>query len=565
MSLIARRRYNPASVQFPVTNDELGNVKNVHIRGPTLEFGDGAAATGTGSVAIGPSVTNAAASTVSLGSGSPFVHGTASGLFSISNENNVSTGATLAAAEMAPNAMVDVSAGGAGNVTLATAASLVAAFPGVEIGMGWVFFLNANAGGDITPLGNTGVTLDADSTGAITDGTGVAFLIRRTGAAAFSARVVAGAGGGGSTAVVIAGAGADSMTYLTGTATNNASVSLGHNADCTGDAAICIGESALASGTEAIAIGGDSGGVQAAAANATAAGAIAIGTNVDAGTANTICIGTGTDDNGVATGAVFIGNNANGFGTEAVAVGVAAQVDSAAGIAIGRGALVAAQEGIAIGGLSGGSGALANGARAIAIGRDANGSAADAICIGSSGTATGTSSTAVGPAAVASGDNSLACGTGAQATAESSVALGSAAQATASSCVALGPGVANSIASTVVLGSGQLYQRWDNIGFVTQSTSYATAVGVTASQFIIQTDTNSTMSAGTSNTFTINNGRISASCGVLLSAHGISNDGFPIQVSGGTRTAGSMTVAFWNPGTDSASSPEIHGHVMQGN
>jgi trimeric autotransporter adhesin len=179
-------------------------------------------------------------------------------------------------------------------------------------------------------------------------------------------RVTAAANGATGAGVVIAGAGTNSMQYTTATAAGNFSVSLGHLSSTPNASGIAMGTSAVATGLsavaigsnsnaalgggggtgnvsigasslasrnssvalgfhaqsthdETIAIGSDSGGVAADAANATAARAIAIGTNSLASAEDTLAIGQSCE--ATAASAVALGQGVTNAITQTIALG----------------------------------------------------------------------------------------------------------------------------------------------------------------------------------------------------------------------------------------------------
>lgn len=448
MPVLFRHRHLANAPQHQLLVDDQGNCKQVQIRGTEVVLGDDAQGTGVGSVAIGRGVVNPAADTVSFGAASSvFIHGTSSGVFARNVENNVSTGATLTAAQMGPLAIVDVSAGGAGNLTSTTGALLDAAFPGLTTGMGWLFYVNNNAGGAVTLLGNTGVTLDADvpSTTAIQNADGVAVAVRRTGTATYTMRIVARqtSGGGGMGAVIVAGAGTNSMEYLTGNASGNESISIGHNSTASAQDSIAYGTTAASSG----------------------AGAISIGRQTDTQAAACIAIGWRAFCSGI-EGIAIGGDSAGGLGLGAACTG-------ARGVSIGTDSIVSADDGIALG-----PGAETTSASAIAIGSLATALALNCIALGVSAKAeTNTSGIAIGNTAYCSGLNG--------------VSIGSGAQVSASSAVSIGAGVLNSIANTVNLGSNStVYTKIHSSGQV-QDAGYA----VNNASFVSTADTAPTLNS----------------------------------------------------------------------
>lgn len=554
-----RHRYLAHDPQHQTFADREGNLPQLQIRGPEVVLADGAIgvgrnsisiglnsqSTGLNSVCVGQGITNSQAGTVKVGSNSVDLGlFTTTGLIAPSQDNNVSTGATLTAAQMSPNAIVDVSAGGVGNVTIASGAVLDAAFSTLAANNGWVWYLANNSGGAITLLGGVGNTLDADSSLAVADGDGIGVITRRTGIATYTTRVVTfNAGGGGSTAVVVAGAGANSMRFTTGTAAGSAAVSLGHNGAATMANDIAIGTGA----------------------GANAGGAIAIGPAAAATGASNIVIGASAQCSGASS--VVLGHLSNcGTGAGVVALGPAADATAAAAIAIGRNAQATAIESIAIGGDSGAvdaDAANATGLRSLCIGTNSLASAQEAVAVGPGAEASGAQSTAVGFGATASAASACAFGSAAQATQSSALALGSGVSVTAIGAVGLGS--SNSIASTCILGAnGSPFERLEAQAFVTQGTSNDTAVGVTSSQFKIEM--NAAIVSNTAHTFVINNGRVTAGCGVQLSMSGASSSAIPTVCSAGTIGAGSFAVNVWNPdtGSNTTAAPVLHCRIDHG-
>lgn len=222
---IYSRRHREKDIQRPVSADSQGNLPQLQIRGTTVELGDGAVASGATSVALlgsatgaesiaigngssasaanavalGDGITNAVATSVNIGSSGTnyLVMGPASAvssqqLFVESTDNDYTTGAAAVATAQGPYAILDVNAGGAGNVLLATGAALDAAFPNLVVGSSWLWFVQNNLGGAAaaTLTASAGHTIDADSTAAIADQITAGILTRRTAAATFISRVV---------------------------------------------------------------------------------------------------------------------------------------------------------------------------------------------------------------------------------------------------------------------------------------------------------------------------------------------------------------------------------------
>ena len=102
------------------------------------------------------------------------------------------TGAAAVASQQGPLSVLDVNAGGAGAVNLATGAALDAAYPSLEIGQAWIFFVQNNLGAAAaaTLTASAGHTIDADTTVAIADQATATVRVLKTGVATYVSRVV---------------------------------------------------------------------------------------------------------------------------------------------------------------------------------------------------------------------------------------------------------------------------------------------------------------------------------------------------------------------------------------
>lgn len=207
--------YRANTPQHAVSVDSEGNCQNLYIRGNSIEMGDGALASAVQASALGPNSAASAANATSVGSGvannvqetvalgaNSVVHavlGAANAVMNAPAFCEVSdvahtTGATvLAATAMGPNSVVDVNAGGAGNVVLAGGAALDAAFPQLGVGQGWLFYVQNNLGAAAAATiaaSEAGITLDGDTTAAVADQLTAAIVVRKTAAATYIARCV---------------------------------------------------------------------------------------------------------------------------------------------------------------------------------------------------------------------------------------------------------------------------------------------------------------------------------------------------------------------------------------
>ncbi len=227
MSTVAVRQYKGTDVQRALLVDANGNVDAVQIRGPYIEMGDGAQATGASSVAIGPNAVASGAEAIAIGNGAQATVGqsmalgdgivntvTGTALIGAGNiammhltTNNVvafdpvfyptfdvdyTTGGLAIALQQGPNCVLDVNAGGAGAVDLASGVNLDAQFPEVAVGMGWTWFVQNNLGAAAVATLTAGVghTIDADTTVAIADQTTMQIVTRKTGVATYVSRGV---------------------------------------------------------------------------------------------------------------------------------------------------------------------------------------------------------------------------------------------------------------------------------------------------------------------------------------------------------------------------------------
>lgn len=456
-------RHVQSDIQYHVTHDQYGNTKPIQIRGKRTVMGDGASSIVDNTVAIGTGVSNTQANTAIIGANSVnMIKITTSGAFPMGVENNVTTGATLTAAQIAPQAVVDISSGGAGNLTLPTGTALDTAYTDLSVGSAWSFFINNNGGGAVTLVGNTGTTLDGDTptSTAIANGDGVQVHLRRTAANTYVVRVIGRvAGGGGGSGVIIAGAGANSFMYtgaagaagsasqamgLTASSAGDNSIAIGRDATSSADSAISIGYASDATVANAIAIGGDSAGTN--GAQATSTGAIAIGRTSVASNTQGIAIGVSSTASGVNSlclgqistatgqGTITIGTSATGSADNAICIGRVADATFNAAVAIGCGAQATAVEAIAIG--------------------------------GDSGELTPGAANATGIASIAIGTNSLSSGI-------DSIALGSSAEATSQGAISIGQGVTNATGNTINLGTNAIVYSKIHSSALVQDAGYA--------------------------------------------------------------------------------------------
>lgn len=186
--------------------------------------------------------------------------------------------------------------------------------------------------------------------------------------------------------------------------TGSGQVAIGASSTASAGAGLAVGYGAQATGAESIAIGGDSGGSTAAAANATAAAAIAIGTDSAASASAAIAVGQTAAAS--AASSVAIGDGSIASSTQAVAVGFGASASVGSNdIAIGTSASASAATAIAIG-----NSAAASASAAIVLGGSSTASAANAVSIGASITNAQSGTTVMtdgGAGITASGTNRL--------------------------------------------------------------------------------------------------------------------------------------------------------------
>lgn len=115
-------------------------------------------------------------------------------LFHTANTSNHTTGTSVTAANSAPHCIVDVNAGGAGTVVLATGAAIDAAYPNLPIGTSWIWYVQNNLGAAAaaTLTASAGHTIDGDTTAAVADQDTAILLTRKTAAATYVTRSLGG-------------------------------------------------------------------------------------------------------------------------------------------------------------------------------------------------------------------------------------------------------------------------------------------------------------------------------------------------------------------------------------
>ncbi len=278
------------------------------------------------------------------------------------------------------------------------------------------------------------------------------------------------------------------------------SAAVGNGASAGGDASSAFGNFANAGAINSVAIGAGGAPGSYAGANASAAGAVAIGGNstgaASAAAADALSFGGQSSVANGATSGIAVGRGAS-VSTEAVfgiAAGDGAAAQQANDIAIGKSAStnagsagnnIAVGNGVATGAngqnVAMGSGATTANSRttsggAVAIGRDQKATGDGAVALGDPNTANGDGAVALGRNNMAAGDTagntaangavaignensaigqgSVAMGANSSAAAAGAVAFGDTAKAQASKAVALGSGSTAANAGDVALGSG---------------------------------------------------------------------------------------------------------------
>ena len=165
----------------------------------SVAIGNGAQATASQTVTLGDGITNSSAGSVLLGAGNIAMMQMSSTnvvafdpLFCPGFDNAYTTGGAAFAAQQGPLCVLDVNAGGAGNVLLATGAALDAEFPLLATNSSWTWFVQNNLGAAAaaTLTASAGHTIDADTTAAIADQTTMQIVTRKTGAATYVSRGV---------------------------------------------------------------------------------------------------------------------------------------------------------------------------------------------------------------------------------------------------------------------------------------------------------------------------------------------------------------------------------------
>jgi autotransporter adhesin len=253
---------------------------------------------------------------------------------------------------------------------------------------------------------------------------------------------------------------------LNANASGNNTIALGTGARGGGLNAIAQGSSSNAGGQNGIAIGFQSiasqinsiniGARTAPGTGATAQGAIALGTDVDASQVRAIAMGiatraTGTDAFAAGTRANAAADNATALGSGGTTVATAVRASGSGSLALGgnatAGANAAGTNAIAVGGESSATqteaiavGRLASAlaANAIAVGSKARADTAEAVAIGNNATATGGRSVSIGSGNVASGNGAVAIGDPNTATGDGAIASGKDNTATGNGAVAMG-------------------------------------------------------------------------------------------------------------------------------
>ncbi|WFU86425.1 YadA-like family protein [Rhizobium sp. CC1099] len=470
----------------------------------------GGSATGSGSVAVGPSATATGLRGVAVGSGA-----TQAGIDSIAQGTSASAGNQNAIAIGFQSVASQLNSVYLGARTVAgTGATAVGA-----IGIGTdvrASQLNAVAiGTRSSASGQYAVALGQDAAASGTGGAmalgagtissginsvalGVQASATAAGASALGTFAVA--SGGNSTAVGVSSTASATFATAVGREANASALSSfagGYQATASGESATALGPRSTASGSFGTALGNQAqalsfGGValgSGAVVGSAATSGIALGNNANSSGAFSTAVGIGATSS--ATGALALGGNAtagaNASGVNAIAVGGQSAASAASAIAIGTNATADSADAVAMGtnavatggkAVSIGSGNVANGNGAVAIGDPNTATGDGAVAQGMDNTATGSvamgntnmvggggqavstpgtaaqgavgigyQNTVAGQGAVAIGDRNIANGA-------SAIAMGSQANAAAANAMALGAGAAATNAGAVALGSG---------------------------------------------------------------------------------------------------------------
>lgn len=441
---IYKTRFDEGNIAGYVAYDAQGNCRQHQIRGPEVIMGDGASVTVAGGTAVGAGAVAQRANTASLGAGdvTNFIT-TDLGTFGRATETNAATNTTLLASQVCGNAVVDISIGGAGTLTLPSAADMEAEYPGLPTGASAVFYVNNNGGGDVALGGNTGMLLDADSTGAFPTTSGVAVMVRRLNASSYTARVVSlsAGSGGGPVPVVISGTGGQSMRFTTGTASSNSAVALGNVSQATQPNTTAVGETSLATGTSATAIG--------AFCQAAGSAAVTMGNNNSCSGAGTVIVGSQIAA-GASTNCVLMGPTqtiTSGI-AGAVVIGSATSCSNGGAVVIGQGA----------------TGANSN---VTVVGNAANGAGPGCVAIGDGSSATSGNAIAIGDNNLAGAGNAISIGVGSQCTAADGVVIGTGSSVSGLDSIVIGKSVAIGASQRcVAIGADQTHNNLPNAGVV---------------------------------------------------------------------------------------------------
>ncbi|MBR6356192.1 MAG: hypothetical protein IKR92_04995, partial [Alphaproteobacteria bacterium] len=344
---------------------------------------DGASATGTDAIAIGPLASANVADAIALGHSatSSVANAIAIGLSSGASATDavaIGNGASASAADaVALNGSASGATSFAANGTANGASSF--AFKGTanganSIAMGTDSSTAADGTYSIALLGSTtateavaigkGATAGAADAIAIGEGASAsgADAVALNGSASGATSFAANGTASGANAFAFKGTASSTNAIAIGegtTASTNSNVTaLGASATATGANASALGYSANATGTDSLALG-DS--------DATATNASALGKGASAGAANSTALGNGATVTATATSATALGDSANASNTYATALGYSSAASGSYAISIGD--------------------STASGADSIAEGRSASAGAADTIALGRSANA----------------------------------------------------------------------------------------------------------------------------------------------------------------------------------
>jgi hypothetical protein len=202
-----------------------------------------------------------------------------------------------------------------------------------------------------------------------------------------------------------------------------------------------------------------------AAASATGADAIALGSGASASRAEAAAIGSGAEASGDQS--VALGARAAAEGFKATAVGAQAAAEGDYAIAIGQAARGSASRSTALGLQS-----EATGQDSFALGFSANGQATGATAIGAQSDATGEYATAIGYAGQAYGEKSAALGYLAFARGNHSLAIGTNAEANGLGAMAFGTQALASFQNAIALGYASQATRANQVMLGTSSYTY---------------------------------------------------------------------------------------------